>query len=68
MAAIVDRCSAALEWDRFWSTEVGPGDIERRSVRVLSPDAGDWMNYHIQVFKSEWLQRTWWIYSLAPAT
>ncbi|QVI18616.1 hypothetical protein KHQ06_18725 [Nocardia tengchongensis] len=68
IAAIVDWYSAAPKWDRFWSNEVGPGDSERRPVRVLSPDTGDWVNYRIQVFKSEWPQRTWWIYSPAPAT
>ncbi|WP_458688938.1 hypothetical protein [Nocardia tengchongensis] len=68
IAAIVDRCSAAAEWDRFWSTEVGPGDIERHPVRVLSPDTGDWVSCHIQVFKFELPQRPWWIYSLVTAT
>ncbi|MEV0466156.1 hypothetical protein AB0I30_34210 [Nocardia tengchongensis] len=68
VAAIVDRCSAAPEWDRFWSTEVGPGAIERRPVRVCRPAPDDWVSYHIQAFKFELPQRHWWIYSLVPAT
>ncbi|MFE3196062.1 helix-turn-helix domain-containing protein [Nocardia sp. NPDC059240] len=64
--AIIDRCSAAPEWDRFWSTEVHPDNIPRRPIRVRSPDTGDWIAYHMQLFKFELPQRPWWIYSLVP--
>ncbi|GAB0101569.1 hypothetical protein JMUB6875_05330 [Nocardia sp. JMUB6875] len=64
--AIIARCSAAPEWDRFWNTEVAADTIQRRVTRVLSPDTGELISYHIQVFKFELPQRPWWIYSLVP--
>ncbi|GAB2568860.1 helix-turn-helix domain-containing protein [Nocardia heshunensis] len=66
IAEIVERCSAAPEWERFYSTEVGPSDLGPRPTRVRSPETGEWVNYHIQVFKFELPQRPWWIYSLVP--
>ncbi|MGW5113052.1 MmyB family transcriptional regulator [Nocardia sp. NPDC004123] len=67
LAAIVDRCRAAPEWDRFWSTEVPPDKVARRPVRVRSPETGEWVSYRMQIFKFELPQRPWWIYSLVPA-
>ncbi|MFE3729550.1 hypothetical protein [Nocardia sp. NPDC059154] len=67
LAAIVDRFSAAPEWDRFWSTEVPPEKVARRPVRVRSPETGEWVSYRMQIFKFELPQRPWWIYSLVPA-
>lgn len=66
IAAIIERCSAAPEWERFWSTEVSPADIERRPIRVRSPETGEWVSMHVQLFKFELPQRPWWIYSLVP--
>ncbi|MGW4244834.1 MmyB family transcriptional regulator [Nocardia sp. NPDC004722] len=68
IAAIIERCSAAPEWEQFWSTEVPPiaTDLERRPTRVHEPETGELVNYHIQVFKFEMPQRPWWIYSLVP--
>lgn len=66
IAAIAQRCGAAPEWDRFWSTEVAPETIAGRCTRVRSPETGEWESLHIQVFKFEVPQRPWWIYSLVP--
>ncbi|MEC3919812.1 helix-turn-helix domain-containing protein [Nocardia sp. CDC160] len=65
--AIIERCSAAPEWNRFWNTDIPSDEIEGRRTRVHSPDTGELVTYHIQVFKFELPQRPWWIYSLVPA-
>ncbi|MEU1431022.1 hypothetical protein ABZ412_28525 [Nocardia sp. NPDC005746] len=52
--------------ERFWSTEVAPADTERRPIRVRSPETGEWVSMHVQLFEFELPQRPWWIYSLVP--
>lgn len=63
---ITRRCRQSPDWQRLWSTDIQPGELEWRPVRIRPIDGGEWTSMHVHLMRCELPRREWYVYSMVP--
>ncbi|WP_067813380.1 helix-turn-helix domain-containing protein [Nocardia inohanensis] len=64
---IIAKCAGSPHWERLWSTDIDPAEMDWRPLRIRAADGGgEWQNMHVHLLRCELPRRDWYMYSMVP--